>query len=147
MLTWRKRTGIWMHPHCLISRWPPVAGWGRTSSKRFGRGSRLCDFDRLQVDEFEEVRMKLWKRWSAVFIAAALTLATAQAQSSASHNSGSAKRPADSSQRQFANLLREPLPGHASAQAPPSFFNPDSLYQQIDGGADLYLLYDFKSLL
>lgn len=91
--------------------------------------------------------MELWTRWTTVLIGAALTLATAQAQSSASHNSGSATPVADSSQKQFASLLREPLPGHASAQAPPSFFSPESLYQQIDGGADIYLLYDFKSLL
>lgn len=91
--------------------------------------------------------MKLWTKWATVLIGAALTLATAQAQSSASLNSGSAKRPADASQKQFANLMREPLPGHAGAQAPPSFYNPKTLYQQIDGGADLYLLYDFKSLL
>jgi len=91
--------------------------------------------------------MKLWTRWTTVLIGAALTLATAQAQSSAFHNSGSAARPADVSQKQFADLLREPLPVHASAQAPPSFYNPESLYQQIDGGADIYLLYDFKSLL
>ena len=37
--------------------------------------------------------------------------------------------------------------GSAGAQAPPAFYSPDSLYQQIDGGADIYLLYDFKSLL
>ena len=91
--------------------------------------------------------MKLWTRWTTALIGAALTLAAAQAQSSASPNSGSATRPADASQKQFASLLRDPLPGHASAQAPPSFYNPESLYQQIDGGADLYLLYDFKSLL
>ncbi len=91
--------------------------------------------------------MKRWTKWATVLIGAALTLATAQAQSSASPNSGSAKRPADASQKQFANLMREPLPGHAGAQAPPSFYNPKTLYQQIDGGADLYLLYDFKSLL
>lgn len=91
--------------------------------------------------------MKLWTRWTTVLIGAALTLATAQAQNSASHNSGSVKLPAGASRQQFASLLREPLPGHASAQGPPSFYNPGSLYQQIDGGADIYLLYDFKSLL
>ena len=91
--------------------------------------------------------MKLWKRWTTTLIGTALTLATAQAQSSASPNSGSATRLADASQKEFANLLREPLPGRAGAQAPPAFYNPDSLYQQIDGGADIYLLYDFRSLL
>ena len=91
--------------------------------------------------------MRLWTRWSVVLICATLALATARAQSSQFHNSGSRTRPADASQKQFASFLREPLPGHARAQAPPSFYNPESLYQYIDGGADLYLLYGFKNLL
>jgi hypothetical protein len=59
----------------------------------------------------------------------------------------SAPRTADAAQRQLASLLREPFPGPARAQAPPSFYGPESLYQYIDGGADIYLLYDFKGLL
>jgi hypothetical protein len=73
-------------------------------------------------------------------ISIVLAVTFAQAQSSG-------PRTADAAQKQFAALLREPLPGHARPQAPPSFYNPESLYQQIDGGADVYLLYDFKSLL
>ena len=34
-----------------------------------------------------------------------------------------------------------------TAQGAATVYNPDSLYQYIDGGADLYLLYDFKALL
>lgn len=48
---------------------------------------------------------------------------------------------------QRSGLLREPLPGHATEQGTPSSYNADSLYQYIDGGADIYLLYDFKMLL
>jgi hypothetical protein len=48
---------------------------------------------------------------------------------------------------QFAKLLAGPLPGHPKPQAEPSFYKPDSLYQYIDGGADVYLLYDFQLLL
>ncbi|MFZ0732865.1 MAG: DUF6599 family protein [Candidatus Sulfotelmatobacter sp.] len=44
-------------------------------------------------------------------------------------------------------LLRGPLPGHAVAQGAPITYNAETLYQYIDGGADLYLLYDFKALL
>jgi hypothetical protein len=71
-----------------------------------------------------------------------ITLAAAlmQAQSAS-------PRTAIAAQKQSASLLREPLPAHAAAQAPPSFYNADSLYQYIDGGADIYLLYDFKNLL
>lgn len=32
-------------------------------------------------------------------------------------------------------------------QEPASFYKPDTLYEYIDGGADVYLLYDFQRLL
>jgi hypothetical protein len=48
---------------------------------------------------------------------------------------------------QFAKFLSEPLHGHPKPQAEPSFYKPDTLYQYIDGGADVYLLYDFQVLL
>jgi hypothetical protein len=48
---------------------------------------------------------------------------------------------------QFAKLLAAPLPGHPKPEAEPSFYKPDTLYQYIDGGADVYLLYDFQLLL
>jgi len=50
-------------------------------------------------------------------------------------------------QGQLASLLRAPLPGKAAAQGSPAMYSPESLYQYIDGGADLYVLYDFKALL
>jgi hypothetical protein len=90
--------------------------------------------------------MELWTRWGSVLICSTLAFAMAQAQTSASYDGGSSARPQDG-QTQFASLLREPLPGQAGAQAPPSLYNPESLYQYIDGGADIYLLYDFKKLL
>lgn len=54
---------------------------------------------------------------------------------------------AASAHPQFAKLLADPLPGHPKPQAEPSFYKPDTLYQYIDGGADVYLLYDFRVLL
>ncbi len=45
------------------------------------------------------------------------------------------------------DLLREPLPGKAVAKDTAKIYNSDSLYQYIDGGADIYLLYDFRALL
>jgi hypothetical protein len=59
---------------------------------------------------------------------------------------GAAKAQAQSSARS-ADLLRAPLPGKATVQGAPTVYNSDSLYQYIDGGADIYLLYDFKTLL
>ena len=50
-------------------------------------------------------------------------------------------------QTQFSKLLADPLPAHAKAQGQPAFYKPDTLYQYIDGGADVYLLYDFQTLL
>lgn len=47
----------------------------------------------------------------------------------------------------LASFFREPLPGKVAKQGSATTYNPDSLYQYIDGGADLYLLYDFKTLL
>lgn len=90
---------------------------------------------------------KLLTLWSAGLICATLALTTVQAQSSASLDSSFRTRAQDTAQKQFANLLREPLPSHVRAQAPPSFYNPESLYQYVDGGADIYLLYNFKNLL
>jgi len=48
---------------------------------------------------------------------------------------------------QFAKLLAEPLPGRPKPQGEAAFYKPDTLYQYIDGGADVYLLYDFRVLL
>jgi len=48
---------------------------------------------------------------------------------------------------QFAKLLADPLPGHPRPQAEASFYKSETLYQYIDGGADVYLLYDFQVLL
>jgi len=70
-----------------------------------------------------------------------------QAQSNAFRGTVDATRTSGAAQGQLASLLREPLPGKLTAQGSATVYNPDSLYQYIDGGADLYLLYDFKALL
>jgi len=54
---------------------------------------------------------------------------------------------AASAQPQLAKLLVEPLPGHPKREGTPVSYKPDTLYQYIDGGADVYLLYDFQTLL
>src|SRR5579864_8402812 len=53
----------------------------------------------------------------------------------------------DISQKQIQTLLSAPLPGKVVPEEAPAFYKPDSLYQYIDGGADVYLLYDFRVLL
>ena len=50
-------------------------------------------------------------------------------------------------QEQLQRFVSTPLPGRAAADAPASFYRPDTLFQLIDGGADVYLLYDFQIML
>jgi len=92
-------------------------------------------------------KKKLWTRWRTELICVALSLATMHGQNAQPHLGTSRTQATDPSRKQFANFLREPLPGNARAQAKPALYNPESLYQYIDGGADIYLLYDFKNLL
>ena len=51
------------------------------------------------------------------------------------------------SQKQLLSFVSAPLPGKASSEEAPTYYKPDTLYQYIDGGADVYLLYDFRILL
>ncbi|MGO9087798.1 MAG: DUF6599 family protein [Terriglobales bacterium] len=91
--------------------------------------------------------MRLWSRWSSGLICATLAAGIVQAQNSAPSD-GASRAPASAgAQKQLLSFLREPLPSHATAPDPVSFYKPESLYQYIDGGADIYLLYDFHILL
>lgn len=53
----------------------------------------------------------------------------------------------DPTQQQLTRFLNRPLPGHAAAEGAASFYQADSLYRFMDGGADIYLLYDFRRLI
>jgi len=44
-------------------------------------------------------------------------------------------------------LVAPPLPAGAIADRPPHFYNPDTLYQYMDGGADIFVLYGLRTLL
>jgi len=81
---------------------------------------------------------KYRRRWSALFCYALLA-GFLQGQNSPGVSNVAQKR--------IASFLRDPLPARTSAQEPPAFYSPDSLYQYIDGGADIFLLYDFQLLL
>jgi hypothetical protein len=50
-------------------------------------------------------------------------------------------------QDQLKRFVSPPLPGRAAGDDPASFYKPDTLFQLIDGGADVYLLYDFQVML
>jgi hypothetical protein len=96
----------------------------------------------MENDVKTEVSIRGW-----TWLICLILITLAHAQNSASYGGGSGTKNSDAAQQQLAGFLREPLPGHAVAQAPPTVYNADSLYQYIDGAADLYLLYDFKVLL
>ncbi len=90
--------------------------------------------------------MTLWSRFVRtvsfiVFLVTILSLQIAGLGNSARAQTSASADP------QFAKLLADPLPGHPKPEAEPSFYKPDTLYQYIDGGADVYLLYDFLLLL
>jgi len=91
--------------------------------------------------------MRPWARCKKGLICATLAAGIVQAQSSALGNDAPRTQASDIAQRQLLSFLNTPLPVRVAAQAPPSFYKPDSLYQYIDGGADIYLLYDFRLLL
>ncbi len=78
---------------------------------------------------------------------ATLAAQLVQAQTSANPEHISLTPRHGTEQAQVVTLLRPPVPGRASAKEAPSFYKPDNLYQYIDGGADIYLLYDFQTLL
>lgn len=44
-------------------------------------------------------------------------------------------------------LIPAPLPAGVALQGSPSFFEPDNLYQYMDGGADIFLLYGVRTLM
>ncbi len=91
--------------------------------------------------------MRPWVRWSSGLVCAALAVGIPQAQNSAFSGGTPPTHTPAIAQKQLEGFLSEPLPGRAVPQDQPSFYKPDTLYQYIDGGADIYLLYEFRSLL
>lgn len=53
----------------------------------------------------------------------------------------------DAVQIQLQSFVNDPLPAGVAREEAPSFYKPDNLYEYIDGGADIYLLYDFQRVL
>jgi hypothetical protein len=49
--------------------------------------------------------------------------------------------------QEMLKLVPEPAAVGATLQNPPSFYNPDNLYQYMDGAADVFLLYGVRTLL
>lgn len=90
--------------------------------------------------------MRLWAGFIRTFLFLVFSAALVNALTALLGGKADAQS-SPSAQTQFTKLLAEPLPGHPKPDGAASFYKPDSLYQYIDGGADVYLLYDFQTLL
>jgi hypothetical protein len=77
--------------------------------------------------------------------------ATAQDEIPAADNHGSLTATsscvAPDTKQRLLSLVPTPAPAHAALQNATAFYSPATLYQYMDGGADIYLLYDFQLLL
>ena len=91
--------------------------------------------------------MKFWARSTNWLICGLLAAGFISPQSSASGGGAPRAQPSDTAQKHLLTFVAAPLPGHPIAQGAPSFYGPENLYQYLDGGADVYLLYDFQVLL
>ncbi len=80
-----------------------------------------------------------------------LASAVAMAQDSPeSPTAGGTSRPTArevTASQQLVKLIPSPLPAQAVATAPPSFYSADTLYLYMDGGADIYALYNVQVVL
>ncbi|MFI5097475.1 MAG: DUF6599 family protein [Candidatus Acidiferrales bacterium] len=91
--------------------------------------------------------MKFWARRTSWLICGVLAAGFFPPQGSAYGDGAPRTQASDIAQKHLLSLIAAPLPGHPTAQGAPSFYGPDNLYQYMDGGADVYLLYDFQVLL
>ncbi len=91
--------------------------------------------------------MMFWARRTSWLICGLLAAGFFPPQSSAYGGGAPRTQASDIAQKQLLTFVGAPLPGNPTAQGAPSFYGPDNLYQYMDGGADVYLLYDFQVLL
>jgi hypothetical protein len=88
---------------------------------------------------------------SVCFLLLVANCASAQEEISTANKTHSSK--ADSSpvapetKQRLLSLVLTPAPAQAVLQDATAFYSPETLYQYMDGGADIYLLYDFQLLL
>jgi uncharacterized protein DUF6599 len=89
--------------------------------------------------------MRVWVRLLRILTSVAV-LAGFIAFETVALNSAARGQSGGSDQSRMVRLVSDPPPG-VKPQGQPSFYKADTLYQYIDGGADVYLLYDFQLLL
>jgi len=54
---------------------------------------------------------------------------------------------ADAGRAQLAQLVPDPLPAGVTSQGTASFYTPENLFQYMDGGADIFLVYGVQMLI
>src|SRR5450631_3579179 len=54
---------------------------------------------------------------------------------------------ANTDRQQLSKLIPDSLPAHVTSQGTPVFYTPDNLFQYMDGGADIFLVYGVRMLL
>jgi hypothetical protein len=91
--------------------------------------------------------MKLWARRTSWLICGLLAAGFFPPQSSASGDGAPRTQASDIAQKHLLTFVGAPLPGNPTARGAPTFYGADNLYKYLDGGADVYLLYDFQVLL
>jgi len=89
--------------------------------------------------------MRICKRASSALIYAVLVAGILAASNSLIRAAGA--QGADAVQKQLQSFVNDPVPAGVVGEEAASFYKPDNLYEYIDGGADLYLLYDFQRVL
>lgn len=90
--------------------------------------------------------MRTWIQYRVAPFASFLVVGLIAAVSLVSSDAALAQS-SDVSQKQIQTFLSAPLPGKLTPEEAATYYKADQLYQYIDGGADVYLLYDFRVLL
>ena len=83
---------------------------------------------------------------STFFFLSFSMLPQAQQEASGATADKAANVPAEVRER-LAQIVKPPLPAQAQEQGPVAFYLPANLYEYMDGAADVFLLYDFRTLL
>ncbi|HKN23620.1 MAG TPA: DUF6599 family protein [Candidatus Acidoferrum sp.] len=91
--------------------------------------------------------MEFWARRASWLICGLLAAGFFPPRSSPSGDGAPRTQATDIAQKHLLTFVAAPLPGNPTAQGAPSFYGPNNLYEYMDGGADVYLLYDFQVLL
>jgi hypothetical protein len=53
----------------------------------------------------------------------------------------------DSNHQELLKIVADPLPDSGVAKNPASFYGPDNLYEYMDGGADIFVLYGVRQMI